>query len=263
MGALGTNSIKYPETIKKLRLSIPCPMKAKQNPPRIVKTKLRFTLIHMIIVSLIPTISFGQEEGNDSYYEENSSNSSSIFNDSDTLHLLSLSFDVAISERDALIEWSTFLDINQYHFTIEHSLDCIGWEAIHQIESVESNNGQCLYSWTDSEPHKNISYYRLKIADAEGYIHYSPIECFNFNEVVEASKLLVYPNPVISNLTIEGSANELEELTILNEFGEDVSSTVQFFVTNTDIINIDVSALPAGNFHLRTPTNLVRVSKIE
>ena len=236
-------------------------MKAKRTPRNTVNTRLTLSLIQIMMFSLISIIGFGQQESNDSYPGEDA-NTSPLFNDpnDDPLHI---SFNVEASERDALIEWRILLDVDHYQFTIERSLEGNQWEAMHQTESVENLTEQNLYSWRDSNPYKSVSYYRLKVVDGEGYIHYSPMKSFNFNEVIETSELLVYPNPVISNLTVEGNESELEELTVLNELGEDVSSIVRVVVTNTNVLKIDVSALPQGNFHLRTSTNLVRVSKVE
>lgn len=135
--------------------------------------------------------------------------------------------------------------------------------AIHQNERIENLKAQLRSSWTTSESYANTSSSRPRIADINGYIHYSSSRAFNFNNIAEASSVLVYPNPVIRNLTIEGNTNELESLTILNELGQDVSSLVRINARNRRTLQVDVSTLPVGNFHVRTSTNLIRVSKIK
>ena len=124
--------------------------------------------------------------------------------------------------------------------------------AIHQNERIENLKVQLRSSWTTSESYANTSYSRPRIANINGYIHYSSSEAFNFNNIVEASNVLVYPNPVIRNLTIEGNWDELESLTILNELGQDVSSSVRINARNRRTLQVDVSSLPVGNFHVRT-----------
>lgn len=135
--------------------------------------------------------------------------------------------------------------------------------AIQQNESIENFNGQFRCTWTASESYMNTSYSPLRIVHTSSYIHHSSSRAFNFDNTVETSSVLVYPNPVIRNLTIEGNTNELESLTILNESGQDVSSLVRINIRNRRTLRVDVSSLPVGNFHVRTITNLIRVSKIK
>ena len=78
----------------------------------------------------------------------------------------------------------------------------------------------------------------------------------------ETSELLAYPNPATSNLTIEGSTNELENFTILSASGLDLSSTAHIIVKNSNSLIIDVSTLPTGFYYIKTPTNLIKVSKL-
>lgn len=213
----------------------------------------------MIMTSLISTSSFGQLESIHSYCDQNPSIVNTMFDQ----NLLLLSFDVETSQRHALIQWSTFLEFDYSVFTIERSTDRVHWEDIYQTESgANFAMGQCLYSWIDDNPCLSISYYRLKIVNINGDIQYSLVKSFNFNDIVDVSQLLVYPNLTNGNLTIEGSTNDLDKLIILDASGIDVISTVNIIVANSNIINLDVSALSSGHYFIKTPTNLVKVSKL-
>jgi hypothetical protein len=217
----------------------------------------------MIMTSLISTSSFGQLENIHSYSDQNPSNFNTKFDDTFAQNLLLLSFDVETSQRHALIQWSTFLEFDYSVFTIERSTDRVHWEDIYQTESGANYiMGQCLYSWIDDNPCISISYYRLKIVDVNSNIEYSLVKSFNFNDIVDLSQLLVYPNSTNGNLTIEGSTNDLDKLIILDASGVDVISNVNIVLANSNSINLDVSALPSGHYFIKTPTNLVKVSKL-
>lgn len=237
-------------------------MKTNTNIQIRVSTKVGRALLLMFMTSLFSTSSFGQLGNVTSNYKKHPSSVNSILTDSETPHSLFLSFDVETSERHVLIQWSMFLEVDCILFAIERSLDLCDWETIHQIESGQNIMAQGESSWIDNEPYAGISYYRLKIVDIDGGIEYSPIKSFNFNGMVKTSELLAYPNPATNNLTIEGSTNELENFTILSASGLDISSTAHIIVKNSKSLIVDVSALPTGFYYIKTPTNLVKISKL-
>ncbi|PHR21367.1 MAG: hypothetical protein COA38_18865 [Fluviicola sp.] len=237
-------------------------MKTQTNIQITVSSQVRRCLIFIFLISLFSTSSFGQLDNVASDDKKHPSSANSIFTDSNAPHSLFLSFDVETSERHALIKWSMFLEVDCILFAIERSLDLSEWEVIHQIESGQNLMVQGESSWIDNEPYTGMSYYRLKIVDIDGGIEYSPIKSFNFNYMVETSELLAYPNPAISNLTIEGSTNELENFTILSASGLDLSSTAHIIVKNSNSLIIDVSTLPTGFYYIKTPTNFIKVSKL-
>ncbi|NRA10894.1 MAG: hypothetical protein HRT57_02935 [Crocinitomicaceae bacterium] len=78
----------------------------------------------------------------------------------------------------------------------------------------------------------------------------------------EISELRAYPNPTLNNLTIEGSAADLAELNILNKHGLDASTSIRITDSSPGKLIIDVSELPSGNYYVKTPTTLVKLSKL-
>lgn len=217
----------------------------------------------MIMTSQIATSHYKQLGSVHFYSHKPPSHGNSIFHDALSQELLLSSFDVETGQRHPLVHWSTFLEIDCLIFTLERSADLINWDAIYQTESGENYSmGQCLYSWMDDKPCTSISYYRLKIVDPNGDIEYSPIKAFNFNDIADVSQMLAYPNPFINTLTIEDSMNDLLKINILDASGLDVSPSVNIVVTHSNLLNVDVSALPSGTYYIQTPTDIVKATKL-
>lgn len=225
-------------------------------------SKVKRTLIAMSMNFLFLAPSFGQGGPvlpTNSIIETpiNSSNS----NNSTFLTTLLLSFQVKANDRNAMIQWSTFFETDFYLFTIERTTDIVNWETIHQIEGVGNTSGESLYTWVDENPYLNNSYYRLKIEDLNGNMEYSDIKSFSLSGT-EGLNIMAYPNPVSSYLLIEGTATDLENLTIKNAYGLEVNSIAPIIWEGTNQLGIDVSALPSGYYYLKATTNVVKISKL-
>jgi hypothetical protein len=80
---------------------------------------------------------------------------------------------------------------------------------------------------------------------------------------MENPELLAYPNPTRHSLTVEGPANHLSQLNILNKYGQDASKSVRITRSGSDKLTIDVSELSSGVYYVKTPTYLIKLSKLQ
>ncbi len=62
------------------------------------------------------------------------------------------------------------------------------------------------------------------------------------------TELLAYPNPTRNSLTVEGTANHLTQLNILNKYGRDASKSARI--------------KRSGVYYLKTPTYIINLSKL-
>ena len=121
------------------------------------------------------------------------------------------------------------------------------------------------YTFTDLNPLKGISYYRLKQTDFNGAFQYSEWSVISFDALYT---LAVYPNPSKGNFTIQlpyENSNSGAIIQITNASGmvvyrEQVSSDLNTInLTNTEIANgiYTVTAIYSQEFH-QIKINLIR-----
>lgn len=106
-------------------------------------------------------------------------------------------FDVTThSDHTSKLQWQTAVEINNQGFDIERKYDTTLWYTLATI--LPENDGK--YIFIDHNPFQGINYYRLKQVDFDGTYTYSPIK----SVYVEKTNMEIYPNPVRSNIFIQG-----------------------------------------------------------
>jgi Concanavalin A-like lectin/glucanases superfamily/Secretion system C-terminal sorting domain len=162
------------------------------------------------------------------------------------------------TEGGNVLTWTTATELNFSHFDIERSNDGKTFEKIGETKAKGSNS---TYTFTDNFNDTKTSgrfetsptlthYYRLKINDLDGKSDYSKIINLESPKILRGVK--IYPNPVSTTLNIQTENNS--DFLILNLLGQQVlrGQTAQ---------NVDVSALPQGNYVLKVGTEQVKFVK--
>lgn len=237
-------------------------MKTKLYNQNALDAGVRLALLILLMNSIFPVYSFGQF-GIDQNLPSNSdnylSNTVPTIDNPYILFFLLSSLDVQLSQRQARIQWSTLCQYDSYDFTIERTLDGIQWEPMLQMKGQGSSTEESSYECIDENPYCNTSYNRLQVKDPDGEIQYSQVKAF-YLSTIEGTGLLAYPNPANDQVILDGAANDISKLTILDEDGLDVSSNTSM-LSYTNHLIIDVSTLPSGHYFLRTPENFVKLYK--
>lgn len=78
---------------------------------------------------------------------------------------------------------------------------------------------------------------------------------------MEDTQIEMYPNPVSNQLTIYGSSDELEHITIYNAIGQDVSQLIQYTENSGTKLMLDMTRLKSGVYFIRTKTTANQVYK--
>jgi Secretion system C-terminal sorting domain len=99
------------------------------------------------------------------------------------------------------LSWITASETGNDYFIIEKSKDGIVWQQAGTIASKGNNSSLQTYTFTDSTPFKNISYYRLKQIDISGSFTYSTVIFVSANKSI-VPKVGLYPNPAVNNLSV-------------------------------------------------------------
>lgn len=157
-----------------------------------------------------------------------------------------LSSFTATKEANAIaLNWTTLSEENNAGFEVERSTNGEDFEVIGHVEGAGNSIEKIDYNFMDENPANGINYYRLKQTDFDGAFEYSKIVSVEFESQVQA---IVFPNPMIDNLTIRADTQDKVNIRIFNLFGQIVYQNTQRIDNQMDI---DLSMLPAGSYFLQ------------
>ena len=161
-----------------------------------------------------------------------------------------VSFNAERNGSTNLLKWSTENEINTNRFEIERSSNSRAFASIGSINALGSSKIQNNYSYTDEQPLKAINYYRLKIIDKDGKFSYSEIRSINNTG---SFNVVVYPNPVKSNLTLDFNSEKKTDakLEIVNAEGKPVLSKKIQIAQGASKQQINTSVLSSGNYFIK------------
>lgn len=170
-----------------------------------------------------------------------------------------LNFDATVTNNsDVLLEWQTATENNNDYFTVEKSQDGKTWEDVVEVDGAGNSSNLLRYSTSDKSPFYGISYYRLKQTDFDGNFDYSTIKSVTVNEL---SSIELFPNPASSQIVIRSRENELENITIYNAFGQDVTIGTKEVERNEFRVVLNLLDLESGVYFVKTTTTSQRFIK--
>lgn len=165
-----------------------------------------------------------------------------------------LYFDAICNIGKVNISWATASQTNNDYFTIERSVDAINFEIIGTIDGAGNSNQTTSYSFIDTEPLPDISYYRLKQTDFDRKFKYFKLIAATCDSNFPTIK--IYPNPNTGSFILE--SKELNsQLIILNPLGQKVLEQ-KITSIKTDI---DLSNLSKGIYYLQLSSAKLNTTK--
>jgi hypothetical protein len=166
-----------------------------------------------------------------------------------SLPITLLSFQAAQSGNAVNVTWKTTSEINAQQFEVQRSANGTNFVTIGTVHA-----GETSYQYKDNEPLEGYNYYRLKMVDKDGAYEYSSIVLVNIKSAADITSSL-YPNPGNGHvtLTLQGPVQGNVSAQVLDLQGR-VLVTKQFGYQHTTHFTtpVDASALPRGNYLLRT-----------
>ena len=164
-----------------------------------------------------------------------------------TLPILLMDFNAILNDGAADLTWTTALEINSDHFTIQRSTDAgATWTNIGTVAAHGNSSTAINYSFTDNKIPQGTSEYRLQMVDKDGKFAYSEVRSIRVGIVTSVS---VYPNPAHDyvNVTLAGSSTEGMVIRLFNQSGQVL---LEKNVSNAGgtTIPLAVSNYPEGNY---------------
>lgn len=135
-----------------------------------------------------------------------------------------LSFNVkAYNNKTALLSWTTTSEDGFEGFEVERSADGAHWTTAGNINAKGQNRTSVNdYVFTDMNPFRGKTYYRLKLLDANGQTQYSEIRSAAFKNFVEEFRIAPNPTREQTTITIQANSGFMATLTISDFMGRAV-----------------------------------------
>ena len=130
-------------------------------------------------------------------------------------------------------------------FEVLRSNDSNYFTQIGQIVCENKNGLTADYSFNDQMPVNGNNFYQLRWTDMNNQSGYSQI--ISVNVINNSSTLLIYPNPVSSNLTVEFLGKERElSIHLVNTLGQDISQQIKVSQISNRKFEINVEGISSG-----------------
>lgn len=171
-----------------------------------------------------------------------------------------ISFDAKVCESEVCLEWQTASEINNDFFTVEKSKDGLSWDGFVDIKGAGNSQSILKYKTIDSSPFLGFSYYRLKQTDYNGDFDYSSKEVVYF-ENPNGLGMTIYPNPATDRINIKGLSSQDNYIKIYNLMCQDVSSLVKISQSSEANLQLDISLLKSGIYHVKINNNYSSIVK--
>lgn len=158
-----------------------------------------------------------------------------------------ISFTAIKQNNTALLNWSTSAEINNKHYTIEHSTDGIRFDSIGKVNAANTQL-TINYQYIHYNPAFGNNFYRLKQVDADQTYSHTIIRKVDFN--TGGFSYTILQNPVFNNLRLSLQLNSMEKtmIEIRDAAGRLYSKEEKLFTTRQIIHSIPVNHLLKGTY---------------
>ncbi len=141
-------------------------------------------------------------------------------------------------------DWVTASEIDNDYFTIERSKNGIEFETAGITDGAGNSNYQLSYAFTDTEPYRGLSYYRLKQTDFDGRSSYSEIVAVM---LTDKNSLIGVPNPASNEFTVYFDSGMEYDFTLTDMNGRVVFEKQEI----TSGYSIDTSPFASGMYQVK------------
>ncbi len=170
-----------------------------------------------------------------------------------------LSFKASKINAGTLLAWKTLSESDNKGFVIEKSTDGKVFTLLTEIKSKGNSTKQQDYSHIDNNPVLGINYYKLKEVDNNGNEKMVDVISLNYDDLSEmnAALISVYPNPVVTVLTIILPQSQKQDVAI-EVFDILGKSVVKQNYSKNQNLEINVAQLPKGAYAVKIKNSKTR-----
>lgn len=185
-----------------------------------------------------------------------------------TLPITLASFIATKNDSKVVLNWSTSMEKNVSHFSIERSTDGANYDQVGIVMTDANSNQIKKYSFSDDLKNvdKQIVYYRLGTIDMDGQEQKSAVRIIRMDDQKTTNAILAYPNPATTDLRItlpSAWQNKQVVIDMINTSGQVAKHVVCSSAGQTQDLNI--SDVAVGMYIVRatngTETSVQRIIK--
>ena len=166
-----------------------------------------------------------------------------------------------IEDKYVELKWATATEKNNAYFEIQRSVDGLDWETIATKQGSGNSSTWKKYSFVDEHPYNLKSYYRIQQVDIDKQTTQSPTVIIDLEGKLD-SEIDIYPNPSYGQITVQGNAEELASIEIMDATGRLLDlSEIKTHVTKNKI-TLNIESWKPGVYFLRTKNERKRIVKM-
>ncbi len=155
-------------------------------------------------------------------------------------------FNVVKENSKNIISWSTASEKNNSHFNVQRSKDASRWENISKVSGSNNSISNINYDYTDIQPLKGISYYRLEQVDFNSKTTFSAIVSINNGSKLEISPIVKANNQV--EIKVYNDTEEIGTAQIIDISGKIISTKSINLQNGSNVLEFDLSSSNSGTY---------------
>jgi len=166
-----------------------------------------------------------------------------------TLPISGIALNGTSRQEGVQLNWTVLAETDMSGYVVERSSDGRAFTAIGQVKATGNNNSNHNYTYLDTKPLSNTSYYRIKVIGNNGEIKYSSIIKIQQGKTWSVQ---LYPNPVKDQLYItmnNTGSDEVYTFRIINAYGQEVLRGNGKSLSGK--LSVNVSTLMPGVYQLQ------------
>jgi hypothetical protein len=155
-----------------------------------------------------------------------------------------LTFDVKKYQQQSHAAWSVSYNEDNRYYILERSSDGLIFSPI-DTQLTSRINGTAFYKVVDSNPYPDKNFYRLRIIQKDGSVHYSPTRIVEFPS---KNKIQIFPNPATNRLLVKCfNPERIKTIDIMKLNGQLMMRLHQ----HQTIKDVNVETLPPGTYIIK------------
>jgi hypothetical protein len=139
-------------------------------------------------------------------------------------------FSATPQEKKVKMAWKTGSENNSDYYVVERLNGSNEWDRVGTLAAAPATSNATNYEMEDAQPLFGTSYYRLVLVDKNGVHTTLETKAVERSLNLTEDQLLAYPNPTKGNVTIAGTEDELEGLSVYNSMGQDITAQLDYTV---------------------------------
>ena len=167
-----------------------------------------------------------------------------------------------MNNKTAYLKWQTTAEENFDRFEVERSTDGSHWAGVGVVKSKGTGTTSINnYSFTDLQPFRGQTFYRLKLVDANGQFQYSEIRTVTFKDFAE--QFTISPNPARDKavVTMQANSNFAATLRVIDFTGRTVrTQAVQLNAGLNQIEIANAASLQNGMYVVQLVSGEMKIS---